>query len=104
MASLAVALSGCDPGWNVHGTLVDAAGAPIGGATIAFRCGPRSAPTGPEHTMVSNAGGEFEASGMSHDPGVACSLEIVASGHPTKTVAITDACYRSTLAKNLGTT
>ena len=96
-------LSACDPGWKVHGTLVDAAGGPVVGATIGFRCGPRTAPTGPQYTMVSRAGGEFEAAGTSRDPGVACSLEVVASGHPTKTVVITDACYRSTAAGNYGT-
>ena len=53
--------------------------------------------------MVSMAGGEFGTGGVSHDPGTACSLEIVAAGHPTKTVAVTDACYRSTAAKNIGT-
>ena len=99
---LAAVLACGDPAWNVSGTLVDAKGAPIAGATIAFRCGTRTGPTGPSHTMVSKAGGEFETGGVASDPGVSCSLEIVAGGHPTKTVAITDACYRSTSTRSFG--
>jgi hypothetical protein len=102
LVTLSLGVAGCDPGWNVHGTLVDAKGAPIAGATVAFRCGTRTGPTGPAFTMLSKAAGEFEAGGVASDPGAACSLEIVAGGHPTKTVAITDACYRSTSSKSLG--
>jgi hypothetical protein len=99
IALVLAALVACgDPAWGVSGTLVDAKGTPIAGATVAFLC----SSTGSSHTMVSKAGGEFETGGVASDPGKACSLEIVAGGHATKIVPITAACYRSTSARNYG--
>lgn len=103
-ASLALALAGCSRGWRVSGTLLDASGTPLSAAVVSFRCGPRSSPTGPMFTMKSDALGHFSASGESqaNDPGPACSLEIVAAGHATKTIAVTDVCYRSAAGGSLG--
>ncbi|HSQ66406.1 MAG TPA: hypothetical protein VLM85_24450 [Polyangiaceae bacterium] len=34
LVALALSASGCDPGWNVSGHVIDALGAPVGGATL----------------------------------------------------------------------
>lgn len=96
-------LTGCHRGWTVRGKLVDAKRAPISGATVRFRCGPSGAAGGPVGNFMSKDDGVFNAAGgLDTDPGPTCSLEVVATGHPTATFAVTEACYRSTNQKNLG--
>ena len=97
-------LSGCDPGWHISGTVVDSSGAPIAGASVALTCpGPPGSGPAPQ-TIVTDPTGTFQFGGVSGaGQSSKCSLAISKAGFTTKTIAATDACYRSTSARNLGT-
>ncbi len=96
-------LAGCHRGWKVRAKVVDASGAPIPAATAHFKCGTSASLAGPIGNFVSKDDGVVEAvGGTDTDPGPSCSFEVVATGHKTATFAVSETCYRSSGAGNLG--
>jgi hypothetical protein len=82
----------CDPTYGVEGTVRDATGAPLAGATVTKTC-PKGAPE--TETTVADGrfsfggvGGSFEAS--------ACTLIVEAPGHTARTLHTYDVCYHNT--------
>jgi hypothetical protein len=99
MGVVALAILACgDPAWSMTGTVVDSAGAPVPGAKIVVTCPGRS---GPVDTQLTGPKGEVNGGGIPAAPPT-CTAEISAAGHATKTVPVTDFCYRSTTAGNYG--
>lgn len=96
--------AGCDPGWHIQGTVVDSSGAPIAGASVALACpGPPGSGPVPE-TILTDPTGRFSFGGIAGErESSKCTLAITKSGFTTKTIGATDACYRSTSARNLAT-
>ena len=100
-ALLALALPvvvACDPTYSVSGTVVDASGAAVAGATVTMAC-----PSGRTEAATSSAGGEFAFGGVGGSfEAPKCSLRIEKPGFTARTVRTTDACYRGTQASNAG--
>lgn len=95
---LAAVLACGDPAWSMTGTVVDATGAPVPGAKVVVTCPGRASPV---DTQLTGPKGEVNAGGIPAAPPT-CTAEISAAGHATKTVPVTDFCYRSTTAGNYG--
>jgi hypothetical protein len=92
-------MTGCDPAYSVHGTVLDAAGAAVTGANVTLSC-----PSGTTESAVTTATGEFAFGGVGGSfEAPRCSLRIEKPGFATQTVRTTDACYRSTQTRNYGT-
>ena len=98
-------LGGCDPGWKIEGTVVDSSGAPIAGASVALTCPGGGTGAGPmPQTIVTDPTGRFQFGGVSGAGGSSkCSLAISKPGLSPKTITATDACHRSTQARNFTT-
>lgn len=103
-ALVLVVLAGCDPGWNIEGTVVDPSGAPIAGASVALSCPGAGTGAGPvPETVVTDPAGHFRFGGISGERNSdKCTLAISKSGLTPKTIAATDACFRSSHTRNLG--
>jgi hypothetical protein len=99
-----IVLAGCDPGWKIEGTVVDSSGAPIAGASVALACpGPPGSGPAPQ-TIVTDPTGRFSFGGVSGaGASSTCTLAVSKTGFTTKTIGATDACHRSTKARNYGT-
>jgi hypothetical protein len=94
-----LAVVACDPTFSVSGTVVDASGAPVAGATVTMAC-----PSGRTETVTTSAGGEYAFGGVGGSfEAPKCSLRIEKPGFTARTVRTTDACYRGTQAHNAGT-
>lgn len=87
-----------DPAWGLAGTVVDAAGTPISGATVKVICPSRPAPL---DTGITTAAGEINLGGIPDAP-AGCHVEVSATGHTTATFAMGAFCYRSTGAGTFG--
>ena len=73
----------CDPTYSVSGTVVDASGAALVGATVTMAC-----PSGRTEVVTTTAGGEFAFGGVGGSfEAPKCSLRIEKPGFIARTVA-----------------
>ncbi len=92
------ALTACDQTWKAQGTIEDAHGDPIEGASVVVACGADAPPLDAVKTTVA---GRFEVGGnISASRALGCSLEISKPGRHLRTVHMTDACFRSAKTNN----
>ena len=94
-----LALLACgDPVYSIEGTVTDATGTPLVGATVKKTC-PSSSP----ETSVTDGVGHFRFGGIggSFDSDK-CSLVIDKAGFTTQTIPSLSACLRSTKRGNTG--
>ena len=93
-----LAATGCDPTYSVSGTVVDASGAAVIGATVTKAC-----PSGGTEVVTTTVTGEFAFGGVGGSfEAPKCSLRIEKAGFKTQTVRTMDACYRGTKEGNAG--
>jgi hypothetical protein len=82
----------------VSGTVVDASGAALAGATVTKAC-----PSGRTETATTTAAGEYAFGGVGGSfEAPKCSLRIEKAGFTARTLRTTDACYRGTEGHNAG--
>ncbi len=97
LVSLLAAVAGCDPGWNATGHLIDALGAPVGGATLTIVY-----PSGRTEREVADPAGGIHLGGVGSAFEVPrASVKIEKPGFKPRTIRTLDLCFRSTEEKNL---
>lgn len=90
VAAALVAVAGCDPGWQMTGSVRAEGGAPVAGATITTKC-PDDRP--PLPTSTSDANGAIHGGGVGYFRDE-CNLEVRAQGFAPQTVPVRGVCRR----------
>lgn len=95
LVAIAVASSGCEPGWSIHGQVVQpalssGAGAPLRGALVVLRC---DGPSGPlEQVAQADEQGTFQLEGPGVGPRLDCVLEVTLAGYEPRVFSVDQIC------------